>query len=277
MTDLRQTPQYARFMQSIGWKVEKTNGIYCYIQKMPIIGSFIKIQRPEKIINEEALRRLRKKYRPYQIVIEPNTNIQVNQYPKLGFKAMNSSFVPSKTIRINLLQSNKSLLKAMHYKTRYNIKHSLKNKSLVIKQSKDIKAFSNLWHDTRKQRLFFLRSDKQIINLYKSFKQDANLLFAYYKKQLIAAVCLISTKDTVYYMYAGSTTLGKKLFAPTLLVWESLLLGKKKGKKFFDFEGIYDERFPLDSWKGFSRFKKSFGGKEIEHPGAYSRTYWFSR
>lgn len=241
---------------------------------MPIIGSFIKIQRPEKLLSEENIRRLRQKYKPYQIVVEPLTKSQADYYKKLGFKIMKSSFVPSKTIRISLLQSKQSLLSAMHYKTRYNIKHSLKIKNLVIKESRDIKAFSNLWHETRKQRLFFLRSDKQIVNLYNAFDKNADLLFAYHKKQLVAAVCLISTKDTVYYMYAGSTDLGKKLFAPTLLVWQSLMLGKKKGKKYFDFEGIYDERFPLDSWKGFSRFKKSFGGEEIEHLGAYSKVFW---
>lgn len=277
MTDLRQTPRYAKFMQSVGWKVEKINNVYCYIRKMPLLGSFTKIQRPDKLLRAEYVKRLSKKYKPYQVIIEPSTDSQASHYKKLGFKIMKSSFVPSKTIRINLLQSNKSLLKNMHYKTRYNIKHSLKIKNLVVKQSKDIKAFSKLWHETRKQRLFFLRSDKQIISLYNSFDNNADLLFAYYKNQLVAAVCLISTKDTVYYMYAGSTDLGKKLFAPTMLVWHSLLLGKKKGKKFFDFEGIYDERFPIKSWKGFSRFKKSFGGKEIEHPGAYSKTYWFSR
>ena len=42
---------------------------------------------------------------------------------------------------------------------------------------------------------------------------------------------------------------------------------KKEGKKVFDFEGIYDERFPLISWKGFTRFKKGFGGIEVEYPG----------
>lgn len=284
MTDLRQTSQYANFMQSVGWQVEKIstkggsasgrNNTYCYIRKMPIVGSFIKIQRPEKLLSEENIKRLKQKYKSYQIIVEPLTKPQADYYKKLGFKIMKSSFVPSKTIRINLLQSKQSLLRAMHYKTRYNTKHSLQTKDIKTKKSNDIKAFSDLWHTTRKQRLFFLRSDKQITNLYKAFGKDADLLFAYHKKQLVAAVCLISTKDTVYYMYAGSTVLGKKLFAPTLLVWESLLLGKNKGKKVFDFEGIYDERFPLDSWKGFSRFKKSFGGKEIEHPGAFLKTFW---
>ena len=74
-------------------------------------------------------------------------------------------------------------------------------------------------------------------------------------------------------MYAASTTNGKQLFVPTMLVWEAIKLGKKLGKKYFDFEGIYDERFPLKAWKGFTRFKQSFGGKEVVFPGTLRKLF----
>jgi lipid II:glycine glycyltransferase (peptidoglycan interpeptide bridge formation enzyme) len=48
---------------------------------------------------------------------------------------------------------------------------------------------------------------------------------------------------------------------------------KKRKCKLWDFEGIYDERFPNKDWLGFSHFKKSFGGSEILFPG--SVTKWF--
>jgi lipid II:glycine glycyltransferase (peptidoglycan interpeptide bridge formation enzyme) len=41
------------------------------------------------------------------------------------------------------------------------------------------------------------------------------------------------------------------------------------GCKIFDFEGIYDSRFPIKSWLGFTHFKKQFGGNEIAYPGCY--------
>lgn len=47
---------------------------------------------------------------------------------------------------------------------------------------------------------------------------------------------------------------------------------KKRGCKIFDFEGIYDERFPNKSWLGFTHFKKSFGGYEVSYPGTYTKT-----
>jgi lipid II:glycine glycyltransferase (peptidoglycan interpeptide bridge formation enzyme) len=73
-------------------------------------------------------------------------------------------------------------------------------------------------------------------------------------------------------MYAASSLEGKKYFAPTLVAWNAIMSSKKEGKKIFDFEGIYDERFPLNSWKGFSRFKNGFGGNVVSYPGCLSKT-----
>jgi lipid II:glycine glycyltransferase (peptidoglycan interpeptide bridge formation enzyme) len=63
-----------------------------------------------------------------------------------------------------------------------------------------------------------------------------------------------------FYWHNGSLDIGKKLFAPTLCIWEAILECKRRRLKVFDFEGLYDERFPNKntSWKGFSRFKLGF-------------------
>jgi len=63
-----------------------------------------------------------------------------------------------------------------------------------------------------------------------------------------------------FYWHNASSHLGKKLFAPTLCVWQAMLECKKRGLKVFDFEGLYDERIPNRnlSWRGFSKFKEGF-------------------
>jgi lipid II:glycine glycyltransferase (peptidoglycan interpeptide bridge formation enzyme) len=57
------------------------------------------------------------------------------------------------------------------------------------------------------------------------------------------------------------------------LVWEALKLAKKRGCRIFDFEGIYDERFPkaAASWKGFTKFKEGFGGEKIVYLENFTR------
>jgi len=71
-----------------------------------------------------------------------------------------------------------------------------------------------------------------------------------------------------YYWQAFSNKEARRLQAQYKIVWEGILWAKKRGAKIFDFEGIYDERFPDKSWLGFTHFKKSFGGHEVEYPGA---------
>jgi lipid II:glycine glycyltransferase (peptidoglycan interpeptide bridge formation enzyme) len=119
--------------------------------------------------------------------------------------------------------------------------------------------------------------------VFESFSPDhASLLLAYqsspvsnhtyfsakaykYVHDPIAGILLLMYKKTAYYWFASSLGIGKKLFAPTLLVWEALRLAQKKGCTHFDFEGIYDERFPkaAESWRGFTKFKEGFGGEKV--------------
>lgn len=287
MLDLRQTPQYALYMQNIGWTVIWEEGVNYFIKQFPIIGSVVKIQRPNEI-HYQDITAVCNKYHVVQVIIEPKDDFQEAVLKSLGFKRSNSPYLPSKTIHIDLTQPQERLLKNMHYKTRYNIKLAQKN-GVEISTSNDIGAFAEFWQAcAQKQRRMYLSQKKEITQMYKSFRDNAELLLAHYTKgqielisqhnqhtfvqpELIAGILLIHTKDISYYMYAASNEEGKKYFAPTLLVWEALQRSRERGSKVFDFEGIYDERFPLPRWKGFSRFKKSFGGEEVVYPGTYTK------
>jgi lipid II:glycine glycyltransferase (peptidoglycan interpeptide bridge formation enzyme) len=270
MLDLRQTPQYAKYMSFIGWIVERKGGVNYFIKKIPIIRSFIKIQRPEKI-DYQYINVLAVKHRAFQIVIEPKNIGHQLLVISHKFHQSRTPFVPAKTIHIDLTKSEKYLLKEMHHKTRYNIK-KINHQLLTINHSKDVEHFADFWQKCAlKQRGMFLSQKKEIIELYSAFGKNAHLVLGLNDKEVVSGILMITTNDIAYYMYAASNDRGKELFAPTLTVWESIKLAKKLGCKIYDFEGIYDERFPLKSWKGFTRFKKSFGGREVEYPGAFTK------
>ena len=270
MLDLRQTSEYAKYAENIGWVVERKNGINYLIKKFPIIGSFIKIQRPDHL----ALNKVRnfvKKYRAFQIVIEPNNQNQLSSLKDKGFKLIKYPYLPSKTVHIDLTESEKELLEKMHYKTRYNIQKVISSE-LRVESSENIQEFADYWQECAlRQRGMYLSQKKEIIELYKAFDKNAHIVKVLKGNKLLSVVLLIKADKIAYYMYAASSNVGKKLFAPTLNAWEAIKLSKKLGYKVFDFEGISDERFPLNSWKGFTRFKKSFGGREIKYPGAYQK------
>ena len=105
-------------------------------------------------------------------------------------------------------------------------------------------------------------------NLKNSFNK--NCLFLVNKQNTAGAIFLYSNK-TVYYWQAFTDKNARKELVQYKIVWEGILWAKKRGAVTFDFEGIYDERFPNKKWKGFTHFKKSFGGSEIKFPGAFSK------
>jgi len=268
-------------MQKNGWIVERKKGVNYFIKKFPLIGSFVKIQRPE-IIDEKQIEEITKRHKAFKIVVEPKNFQQVKKIKAMGFSLSKTIFLPSKTILINLKESENKLLSQMHHKTRYNIKVAEK-KGVIIKEIKKIELFAGFWQSCAlKQRLMFIPQKKEILKLHQSFGRNSHILVAIdpenknYKKIkpdcILSGILMLLSEKTAYYMYAASSQKGKKLFAPTLNLWACLKLAKNLGCDFFDLEGIYDERFPIRSWEGFSRFKKSFGGKIKVFPGCFFKT-----
>lgn len=266
-------------MQALGWNIITTSlhsgvvsqkRIYVFTRKIPLIGTVAKLQRPEKV-DFKQVKRLIDKHKIAVFYIEPSTSIG-NGARKTSpsvrqtvFEHAKSAFLPSRTIHIDLTKPEIQLLKEMKPKTRYNIKIAQK-RGVGVKQSAQIGKFVNLWKSTARQRLALPQS-KEITALWQASGKKANILLAYYNKSLVAGVLLIRSPDTAFYMYAASSREGKKLFAPTLVVWEAIKLSKKVGCKIFDFDGVFDGRYSsTKSWKGFTKFKEGFGGKIVEYP-----------
>ncbi len=266
--DLRQSKQYANYLKSIGWKVEKIEDTYVFLKHIPLIGWFAKIQRPVNL-SSKSINFVEKNYHPFQFSVEPLNTSQIKLLQKLNFKLSLSPSLPTKTLQINLAKSENDLLKNMSVKSRYNINLS-KRKKIEIVESKNITYFTKFWRkNLEKKRSPFVSQQKNIIELQKAFNKNSNLMLALKDKKIIAGLFLLSFDKTMYYMYAATSNIGRKYFAPTLLTWNAILLAKKLGFKTFDFDGIYDEKFPVKSWLGFTKFKKGFGGKEIEYTGCF--------
>lgn len=260
MVDLRQSSAWANYLKSIGWQVEKIDNTFIYIKKIPLLGNFVKIQRPQNL-NEGIINFINQKYKPFQFTIEPLT--------KLNFKLTNSPSLPAKTLIINLQKSENELLKSFSQKVKYNIKLS-KKKNVKITESKNILDFTNFWRSNFESKRFpFFSQQKNIIAMQKAFGKNSKILLAKKDDKTIAALFLLYYDQVSYYLYAAASDAGRSNFAPTLLTWYAILLSKRTGCKIFDFDGIYDERFPIKTWQGFTKFKYGFSKNEIEYPGMY--------
>src|SRR5260221_11565816 len=120
MQDLRQSPQYAKYLESIGWKIEKIDNTFVFLKKLPALGWFAKIQRP-LVLNNKIFDFVESKYHPFQISVEPQS-----QFTNPSFKLSNSPSLPTKTLILDLTKTEKELLKDMAPKTGYNTRLSTK-------------------------------------------------------------------------------------------------------------------------------------------------------
>src|SRR3990167_9669157 len=99
MHDIRQSKNYANYLSSLGWKVERIKEVNHLIKELPIIGSVLKIQRPEKI-NFISMIRIIEKYRVFQTIIEPKNQNDAVSCMQYGFKLSKNPYLPTKTLQI---------------------------------------------------------------------------------------------------------------------------------------------------------------------------------
>lgn len=268
--DIRQSPEYANFMDSIGWQVEKAGKWNVFIKKFPLIGSLIKIQRISPPIPYKEIDTLAQKHHSFKTIIEFAQTPHHSQIPQ-NFKVCHSPFLPTKTILIDLKRPENEIFDSFSPEKRRSVRKAQKNR--VIVKEGNAEEFIFLKRKSLLEKFILPIGDrKDILALNKAFSPNICFLIAY-SPNPVAGILLLFHQKTAYYWQAASLNKGKKLSAPSFLVWEALKHSKQKGCQIFDFEGIYDERFPNSSWKGFTKFKQGFGGKEViyREPLASSR------
>lgn len=186
---------------------------------------------------------------------------------------------PSKTILLDLKNSEDDLLKVMHHKTRYNIRLSRK-KGVTIEKGKalDFDAFWSLLEDTSARDGFRLHDKEYYKTMVDYLKERSNpqikIYFAKYNNQPIATGLFAFSGDTVTYVHGASSSEHRNLMAPFLLQWTLIVGAKARGYKYYDFFGIDEVK-----WPGVTRFKRGFSGKEVSHPGTFdvvTNKSWYS-
>lgn len=267
MTDIRQSLNYTNYLQSQGWVVGRIKNINYFIRKIPLLGSVLKVQRPKQIRYRD-IKTLSEKYKTFQIIIEPVLTSHKSLITNHGFKLSKSPYLPSKTLHLDL---TKPLV--FKKETRRSIKMGECAKIVEYSTPNEIEVFHNAW---KKSVNFsrFVPSISSLINLKKSFPNNHSIFLASHNKLgniIGGAIFTRSSHDYAYYWYGFTNKEGRTSLSQYSLLYSGILWGKEMGCKIFDFEGIYDDRFPNKSWLGFTHFKKQFGGKEVLYPGCYTK------
>ena len=263
MKDIRQTDKYAKYLKKAGWAIEQKNGNYYFIKTIPLIGSIVKLQRPEKIIYKDILT-ISKKYRAFEIIIEPKDDTNSKGLEGKGFGISKSPFLPTKTLQIDLTASMSKIQASMKKDARLALD---KTRAMDVHNVTSIEEFREAWKRVVGKKRH-VPEIKNLMALKKSFGKNCLMLTT--SSGNSGAIFLLGDK-VAYYWQAFTNKAGRKELAQYKIVWEGIRWAKGRGARVFDFEGIYDARFPKKSWKGFTHFKKAFGGVEVEYPGTYTK------
>lgn len=285
MSDLRQSPSWAYYISQINWRVKRVGKNQLFIREIPLLKkTFIKMQRPDNPVDLKKVDQIAQEEKSLFVLLEPTidghseTKLRENHYQK----APKMSLTHTATIQIDLTKSLDHIFKGFSENARRNIRKAQKNNlsigvELLSQPSaeKHFEEFYRLFSNLTKIKKFWAPSYDEYHKKMIGFKDNSYLLFAYLDNKPVAAVWLGIFDNKSWYMNTGITDEGYKLLANYLLVWEAIKFSKKLKLRTFDFEGIFDPRFPFDrkTWKGFSEFKKRFHGKVVEYPPPYIKIY----
>jgi peptidoglycan pentaglycine glycine transferase (the first glycine) len=245
---------------------------YFYCPRGPILNEELRIKNEElfnffisevkKIAEKEKVLFLRFEPGRYEI---PNTKYQIRKTIDIQ---------PAQTIILDLSKSEDELLSAMHQKTRYNIRLAEK-KGVQIREAsrggflagdgeKEFEKFWNLMQKTSGRDGFTPHDRDYYEKLLHAAPEKFKLFFAMFEDKIIAAGIFSFFGDNATYLFGASDNENREVMAPYLLQWGLIKKAKAAGNKFYDFFGIDEKK-----WPGVTRFKRGFGGQEINYPGTF--------
>lgn len=179
---------------------------------------------------------------------------------------------PAQTVINNLEMSEEELLKRMHSKTRYNIGLAEKKNLTIRTGDVTLDQVWSLFSQTAKRGSFRLHEHTYYETMLTVLAHTSPRVFlaaAFYEDQPVAATIMLDFGETRTYLHGASSHEYRTLMAPSLLHWELMKDAKRNGLKAYDWWGVSPLLEEQHDWAGISRFKRGFGGEEVEYFGTY--------
>jgi lipid II:glycine glycyltransferase (peptidoglycan interpeptide bridge formation enzyme) len=275
-----QSAAWAEFRRSMGIDVVQVAGTFVSFHRIPhtpwTIGYIPKGALPTQSMLQKLAKVGQEKHAIF-IQIEPNRIATRQALQKMHTLPLRPSAHPlftKYTFVLDLSKSEEELLKAMHSKTRYNIRVAQKH-GVIIKHDNSDEAFAaylRLSEETTKRQEFYAHNTTYHKTMWKILKtaRIAQLFTATYNGEILAAWVMFVHNDTIYYPYGASSRNHREVMAPSLLLWEIIRWAKSQNLRFLDLWGaIGPNPDPNDPWYGFHRFKEGVKPDLVEYVGSY--------
>jgi lipid II:glycine glycyltransferase (peptidoglycan interpeptide bridge formation enzyme) len=197
------------------------------------------------------------------------------EWINLDFVRSPADLMPSETLWIDLQQNEEQILANMHPKGRYNLRLSQRYGVETVFSHDDsaIPQFYDLFYETVQRQGFLSEPYGFFIKLCQTLFREgiAEIGFAKYQGEILAAILLVYWGDRCTYLYGGRSDRDRRVMPVYALHWAAMQRAKQRGCKIYDFYGYSED--PNHAYYNFSRFKRQFGGKVIKTIGAHD--YFF--
>lgn len=199
---------------------------------------------------------------------------------ELGYKSLKTQegfgggIQPAATIRVDLTPPLEEIHKGFPKKTRYGIRHAESNGVIFKRQGVEgLADFYEAMQATARRAKLALRPLKYYRRVMDLFGTDATLINSYLDNQLISSGLYVKFGNKVWALYGGITYKHPHIQVGHALEWEGMKWAKDRGAQWFDFFGIpvyreSESKLNQDIY-GIYRFKRTFGGQEMDFIGEY--------
>ncbi|HLZ58385.1 MAG TPA: peptidoglycan bridge formation glycyltransferase FemA/FemB family protein [Ktedonosporobacter sp.] len=184
---------------------------------------------------------------------------------------------PLRTIVLDLAPDEETLLAQMKEKWRYNVRLSGRKGVTVrvAETAEDVRAWYILLQATGERDQFGIHTCEYYLRAWELFggHDQLRLFLAEYQGQLLAGIFVSLYAHEAIYMYGASSNELRQLMPNYLLQWEAIRWARQQGAHHYDFWGIPETDAEDEAMSGVYRFKRGWGGRVVQFPGAYERIY----
>lgn len=156
-------------------------------------------------------------------------------------------------------------------KTRVWRNHSKKGISIrTTTNPDDIPAFMKLLRSVADNGNYVAQEENHLKNQLRSGFGTLYLAdLAEQPDQPIAGILVFDYEGTRYAMHAAADYEHRRLKAGAILQVQTIVDSYNAGGKHYDFWGVTDSEDPKHPWYGFTQYKKTFGGHQVDYTGTY--------
>jgi lipid II:glycine glycyltransferase (peptidoglycan interpeptide bridge formation enzyme) len=184
------------------------------------------------------------------------------------------SVQPRHTLVLDLHRSEEELRGEMLSGRRRSI-NAATRKGISIQRTREaveVEEFIRLIHRTGERNRFDPHTDEYYQTVCTTLfgLGAASLYLAKAGGESVAGVIAFESATTGYYAHAADDPeRSRQIVAAAPLAWQIVRDCRAEGRTAFDFWGVIPDDSADHPWAGFSRFKKTFGGRMITRPGTF--------